>query len=95
MAARFPDAAFVWVDVEDDPEVVDELDVENFPSLVIQRGNHVLFWGPMLPQHALLERLIETFREQSAEESAAYAIGTDERRGWQEIADIRSRLSAG
>ena len=92
LVQRFPDVAFVWVDVEDEPEVVDDLDVENFPTVVIQRGNAVLFCGPMLPQHHLLERMIAIYLAQTPEESAAYAVGTPERSAWQGLADIRSRL---
>jgi thioredoxin 1 len=92
LAERFPGVAFCWVDVEDQPEVVDDLDVENFPTLVIQRGRDVLFCGPMLPQHHLLERLIDTYLKQTAEEAAHYARATAERLAWQGLADIRSRL---
>lgn len=92
LQVRFPDVGFAWVDIEEQAEVADEVDVENFPTLVIQRASHVLFCGPMLPQHFLLERLIETFLAQSDEASVAYAVGTAERRSWQGVADIRSRL---
>lgn len=94
LKARFPQAAFVWVDVEDQPELAGDVDVENFPTLVIQRGPHVLFCGPMLPQIGLLERLLETFFSQDAETSARYATAHPERAAWQSVADIRSRLSA-
>lgn len=89
---RFPDAGFVWVDVEDESEIAGDVDVENFPTLVIQRGADVLFCGPMLPQARLLERLIESFIAQTPEEAAAYARGNEERMAWQGVADIRSRL---
>jgi len=92
LQSRFPEVGFIWVDVEDQSDIVDELDVENFPTLVIQRGVRVLFCGPMLPQHHLLERLLETYLAQSEEESVAYALGNPERRAWQGVADIRSRL---
>ncbi|MEN3110116.1 thioredoxin family protein [Uliginosibacterium paludis] len=89
---RFPDAGFVWVDVEDESDIAGDVDVENFPTVVIQRGHDVLFCGPMLPQARLLERLLETLLTQTADESAAYARGTAERLAWQGLADIRSRL---
>lgn len=92
LKARFPNLAFVWVDVEDEPDVVEDLDVENFPTVVIQRRHDVLFCGPMLPQHHLLERMIATYLAQTPEESAAYATGTPERSAWQGLADIRARL---
>ncbi|NSL54124.1 thioredoxin family protein [Uliginosibacterium aquaticum] len=92
LAQKFPLAGFVWVDVEDEPEVADDIDVENFPTLVIQRDERVLFCGPMLPQLHLLERLIETFMAQSAEEALHYALGNAERAAWQTVANVRSRL---
>ncbi|MDQ7988152.1 MAG: thioredoxin family protein [Candidatus Dactylopiibacterium sp.] len=95
LPGKFPEVGFVWVDVEDEAEVAGDIDVENFPTLVIQRGTDVLFCGPMLPQHRLLERLLETFMAQSAEESAGYARGTPERLGWQGLADVRTRLARG
>lgn len=92
LAQRFPGVGLRWVDVEDEADVVDDIDVENFPTLVIQRGELVLFCGPMLPQLHLLERLIETFMAQSAEESRRYALGNPERAAWQSVANVRSRL---
>lgn len=93
MEGKFTDVEFVWVDIEDDSDTVDELDVENFPSIVIQRGRDVLFCGPMLPQIGLLERLIQTYQAQSDEEARQYAQATPERRALQTLADIRGRLA--
>ena len=59
LAERFPDAQFVWLDVEYDAEKVGDLEVDNFPTLRIQRGEEVLFYGVMLPHVAHLARLIE------------------------------------
>lgn len=95
LMARRPAVQSVWVDIEDESELAGDVDVENFPTLIIQRGNDVLFCGPMLPELRLLDRLIDTLMSQSPEESAAYARGTPERRSWQGLADIRSRLPAG
>ncbi|WP_341678541.1 thioredoxin family protein [Niveibacterium sp. SC-1] len=83
LGATFPDAGFVWVDVEDHADLIGDIDVENFPSILIQRGEAVLFLGPMLPEHGLLRRLIETFAAQTLTESVAYANATPERLGWQ------------
>jgi len=89
---RFPETGFVWIDVEDESDIAGDIDVDNFPTIVIQRGSVVLFCGAMLPQVRQLERLLETFVAQSVDESASYASGTPERVGWQGLADIRSRL---
>jgi thioredoxin 1 len=59
LAERFPDADFVWLDVEYDAEKVGDLEVENFPTLRIEREGEVLFHGVMLPHAGHLSRLIE------------------------------------
>jgi thioredoxin 1 len=59
MAERFPRAEFRWVDIEDDAEAVEDIDVENFPTILVRRGGETLFLGVMLPHHVLLQRLLE------------------------------------
>jgi thioredoxin 1 len=59
LGERFPRAAFSWLDVEDDSEVVGDVEVENFPTVTVKRGDTVLFHGVLPPQHAHLERLLE------------------------------------
>jgi thioredoxin 1 len=59
MAERFPQAEFRWVDIEDDAEAVEEIDVENFPTILVRRGEETLFHGVMLPHHEHLQRLLE------------------------------------
>jgi len=49
-----------WIDIEDEAELVDGIDVENFPTLLIARGDRVLFYGTVLPHAATLQRLAET-----------------------------------
>jgi thiol-disulfide isomerase/thioredoxin len=92
LAKTRPDVGFVWVDVEDHAEIAGDVDVENFPTLVIQRGHDVLFAGPTLPEAGILARLLDSFAAQSPDESARYAQGSEERRAWQGLADVRSRL---
>jgi thioredoxin 1 len=59
MAERFPRAEFRWVDIEDDAEAVENIDVENFPTILVRRGEETLFHGVMLPHHEHLQRLLE------------------------------------
>jgi len=49
---------FVWVDVEEQAEVVDGIDVDNFPTVLIASGEGLLFFGPLTPQPDILVRLI-------------------------------------
>jgi thiol-disulfide isomerase/thioredoxin len=59
LAGRFPRAEFRWVDIEDDAEAVEDIDVENFPTILVRRGGETLFHGVMLPHHEHLQRLLE------------------------------------
>ena len=60
MRRGHPDAAmrFVWVDIEDESELVGDLDIEDFPTLLLARGDRVLFFGPVLPHAQTLDRLV-------------------------------------
>lgn len=88
LAAQFPQARFRWLDIEEHADEMGDLDIENFPTLFIQRREWVLFFGTMLPHLSLLQRLIETYCEQTPEQSRDYALSNPERRGWQENQDL-------
>ena len=49
---------FVWVDIEDESELVGDLDIEDFPTLLLARNGQVLFFGPVLPHAQTLDRLV-------------------------------------
>ena len=49
LAAQHPDKHFLWIDIEDQADLVGDLDVENFPTLLIQRGETVAFYGTVQP----------------------------------------------
>ena len=48
----------MWVDVEDQADALGAVDVENFPTLLIARGDAVLFFGPVTPHASTLMRLL-------------------------------------
>jgi thioredoxin len=56
LAERFPQAEFRWQDIEEDEP---GFEVENFPTIVVKRGEATLFCGPQPPSHGLLRRLLE------------------------------------
>lgn len=65
-AARAADgghADWAWVDIEDHDEVLGPLDVENFPTLLIARGDEVLFYGTVTPHLQTLQRLLQNARD--------------------------------
>ena len=58
MQERFPQARFLWIDVEDESDLLHPLDVENFPTLLVIVNAEPRFFGPLRPQPETLERLI-------------------------------------
>jgi len=64
LAESRPDATFVWLDIEDDADVVGDVDVENFPTLAIFRGTQPLHFGVSLPHPPSIGRLIDALAAQ-------------------------------
>lgn len=60
LAQQWPQHIFVWVDIEESPELLGDEDVENFPTLLVQSDGKNLFFGPMLPHIGHLDKLLET-----------------------------------
>jgi len=92
LAARHPDKAFVWIDIEDQADLVGDLDVENFPTLLLQQGGTVAFFGPTLPDAALAECLLQAQAELAPQELARLATSNQERRDWQRDCNLLTLL---
>jgi thioredoxin 1 len=89
LGAQYPEVGFIWVDIEDENSGVEDWDIENFPTLLIQRNELVLFFGPMLPHSGILKQALDTYLAQGQEEARAYAHATLERAAWQVTYDFR------
>jgi thioredoxin 1 len=59
LARKFPNVRFLWVDVEDEADLIDPIEVEDFPTILIAAGEKPLFFGTVLPHVETLERLIQ------------------------------------
>lgn len=94
LAARHPDTNFVWIDIEDQADVVGDLDIDNFPTLLIQHEDNVAFFGTVLPDGGLAHRMVQAQQALSAGELAALASSTQERRDWQRDCNLRTLLAA-
>jgi thiol-disulfide isomerase/thioredoxin len=92
LAARHPDKVFIWIDIEDQADIVGELDVENFPTLLVQRADTVAFFGTVLPDPAVAERMVQAQAASSEEELARLAQSSAERRAWQRESNLRTLL---
>jgi len=65
LSEHYPKRAFVWVDIEDHPELLGEEEVENFPTLLVMMQGRVRFFGAMLPHISHLERLLDSLDGQA------------------------------
>ena len=59
IAAARPRAIFVWLDIEDDSAICGDIDIENFPTLAVYRGERLLHYGVSLPQEGTVARLVD------------------------------------
>ncbi len=87
-----PALCFVWMDIEDQADELGDLDVENFPTLLMQKDGVVAFFGTMLPELALAERLLQSKMAMSDAELQKIAHSTEERRAWQRDCNLRLLL---
>ena len=74
VAQEHSDMRFVWVDIEDESDLVDPVEVENFPTLLIADADGARFFGTVLPHKDTLVRLIRSQRDAAASRSA---LGAD------------------
>ncbi|MYM33178.1 thioredoxin [Duganella sp. FT50W] len=94
LAARHPDKVFVWIDIEDQADVVGDLDVENFPTLLIQHHELVAFFGTMLPDAGVAHRLVQSTAAQSDDELRERITNNAERAAWQRDCNLQTLLRA-
>lgn len=93
MAAQHPDTLFLWIDIEDQADLVGDLDVDNFPTILMQRGDTVAFYGTMLPEPRQVGRLLQAQIERPDAELIREAGSTPERQQWQRDCNLRARLA--
>lgn len=74
-AREHPAIHFAWIDVEDEAEAMGEVDVETFPTVLVARGDRLLFLGAVPPSGAQLARLIASLQAQPV---PAAAVGAAE-----------------
>ena len=63
LARQFPWARCVWLDIEDEADVAGDYDVETFPTLLLADAAGVRFLGALLPQAAVLERMLQRWKD--------------------------------
>lgn len=91
LSANHPEYDFVWVDIEDEADFVGDIDVDNFPTVLIQHGNTVAFFGSVLPEVKLIERLMQSLTEQTPEALQSSIERSPEKQIWQTECNLFKR----
>lgn len=91
-AARHPDKCFVWIDIEDQADIVGEMDIENFPTLLMQRGSAVVFFGTVQPDHGLAERLLVAQVEKMQQTQTNINVVAEKKIKQESYYDLRALL---
>ena len=73
LQAEFPGAQFRWVDIEDEADLVDPIEVENFPTLLIATAGQARFFGPVMPHLETIRRLLQSQVDGSGQRAVADA----------------------
>ena len=66
-AARFAADDFLWLDIEDHADWVEDLDIETFPCVLVFDATQILFYGPVLPGAEALARLLQALDSNGAQ----------------------------
>ena len=75
LAIQHPDIVLLWIDIEDRADMVEEFDVDNFPTLLMQRGDAIFFYGTIEPDAAGISRLITSqIRAEGAAPAGHHAL---------------------
>lgn len=92
LAALHPDKRFAWIDIEDQSDFIGDIDVENFPTLLMQKGESVAFFGTVLPDLKLADRLVRSQAEKTDEQLKAESTASAERQAWQRVCNLHVLL---
>jgi len=95
MPSSYPQAAFFWVDIEDNSDMLGELDINKFPTLLIQQGDLVAFYSCIHPDTKLIERILQSMMEKSPDTLRAQAQDNEEIRQWQTECNFMTMLHNG
>lgn len=63
LAKEQPQYTFVWIDIEDHPTLLGDEDIENFPTILVEKNDQALFFGTMLPHIQQLDRLLTSLAD--------------------------------
>lgn len=65
-----------WIDIEDEADLIGDLDIETFPTLLIADDTGVRFAGPLTPQPETLRRVLRAHLDDARGTTVAPEIQT-------------------
>lgn len=91
LQTALPGHRYAWIDIEDQAEVVGEIDVETFPTLMVASQGQVLFAGPVLPRLGDAQRLltVQAARVAAGDLRASGHLPPDQARAFAQLAQRR------
>ena len=90
LADKYPAHCFVWIDIEDQADLVGDWDIENFPTLLIQHKDQVMFYGTVLPDLRVADRLLCAQIERTTETSSVDSCTQQS----PQVSNLRIRLTS-
>ncbi len=85
--ASHPDVQALWIDIEDQSDLLGDFDVQTFPTLVIADAEQVFFAGPLTPQPETLRRVLRAALASAGEGRTATPTSADVRALAQRLRD--------
>ncbi|MCM1512388.1 MAG: thioredoxin family protein [Oxalobacter formigenes] len=95
LADSRPDVRFFWVDIEEHGNMIGNLDINKFPTILIQRNNIVAFYSCIHPDAQLAERILQSILDQAPESLVQQIQSDEERRQWQTDCNFMRLLQNG
>jgi thioredoxin 1 len=66
LARANPHDTFAWLDIEDESDLLGDIDIENFPTILVAHGRTPHFFGTVLPHVGQLQKLLSSVKTNDA-----------------------------
>jgi thiol-disulfide isomerase/thioredoxin len=92
LARAYPKIAFFWIDIEEHADLMGDLDIDKFPSILIQYRNMVTFFSCITADIGQLERIMGSLLREDEQELRRQTQLSEERRMWQQTCNMKQML---
>lgn len=58
LADAHSDICFAWIDIDTNADRIEDFYIENFPTILIEDGIAIRFFGTVLPKISIVERML-------------------------------------